>query len=84
MVNKNDLIDGGLILTGMGISLSDLQNILSIIILVLDMCWIIFKILRKIYPKLKKYLEDRKLSKDEIEDLKNDIIDEIKKKDGDD
>ena len=83
MLNKNDLIDGGLILTGMGISLSDLQNILSIVILVLDMCWIIFKILRKIYPKLKKYLEDHKLSKDEIEDLKNDIIDEIKNKDGD-
>lgn len=84
MVNKNDLIDGGLILTGMGISLSDLQNILSIVILVLDICWIIFKIIRKIYPKLQKYLEDRKLSNDEIEDLKNDIIDEIKDKDGDD
>lgn len=83
MVNKNDLIDGGLILTGMGISLSDLQNILSIVILVLDICWIIFKIIRKIYPKLQKYLEDRKLSNDEIEDLKNDIIDEIKNKDGD-
>lgn len=84
MVNKNDLIDGGLILTGIGISLSDLQNILSIVILVLDICWIIFKIIRKIYPKLQKYLEDRKLSKEEIEDLKNDIIDEIKDKDGDD
>lgn len=47
------------------------------------MCWIIFKIIRKIYPKLQEYLKDHKLSKEEIDDLKNDIIDEIKK-DGDD
>lgn len=83
MINKNDIVDNGLILTGLGISLSDLQNILSIIILILDMCWIIFKIIRKIYPKLQDYLKDHKLSKEEIDDLKNDIIDEIKK-DGDD
>jgi len=83
MVNKSDIVDNGLILSSLGISLSDLHNILSIVILVLDICWIIFKIIRKIYPKLKEYLKDRKLSKDEIDDLKNDIIEEIKK-DGDD
>lgn len=77
--SKTDLVDGGLILSGLGISLSDLQNILSIIILILDMCWIVFKIIHKIYPKLQEYLKDHKLSKEEIDDLKNDVIDEIKK-----
>ena len=78
MFDKTNLIDGGLILSGLGISLSNLQNILSIIILIVDICWIIFKIIRKIYPKLKEYLKDHDLSKDEIDDLKNDIIEEIK------
>lgn len=84
MINKSDIIDGGLIITGMGISLSDLQNILSIVILVLDLLWIAFKICRKIFPKLKEYLKDGKLDHDETNDLINDIKEEINKKDGDD
>ena len=79
MTKKSDYIDGGLILSGLGISLSDLQNILSIIILVLDICWIICKTIHKIRPKLQEYLKDHKLSKEEIDDLKSDVVDEIKK-----
>ena len=69
MFNKSDLFDSGLICTGLGISLMDLQNILSIIILVIDILWILIKVTIKFC----KYISDGKLTEDEINDIDNDI-----------
>ena len=85
MFNKSDIVENGLILSWIGVSLSDIQNVLSIILLVLDLVWILIKVLRKIIPKIREYLKDGKLDQDEIKDLSNNIKDEIEniKKDGD-
>ena len=69
MFNKTDLIDGGLICTGLGISLVDLQNILSIIILVIDIIWILMKFIIKFF----RYFSDGKLDDEELKDLENDV-----------
>lgn len=78
MINKTDIVDGSLILTGLGISLVDLQNILSIIILIIDLLWILMKFIVKFF----KYIGDGKLTDDEIEDLENDLKN-VTGKDGD-
>lgn len=77
MVNKTDLIDGGLICTGLGISLVDLQNILSIIILIIDILWIALKVTIKLF----RYLKDGKLTDEELQDLENDVNKIIGKED---
>lgn len=69
MFNKTDLIDGGLICTGLGISLVDLQNVLSIIILIIDILWILFKFMIKFF----RYIKDGKLTDDELQDLEKDV-----------
>ena len=69
MFNKTDLIDGGLICTGLGISLVDLQNVLSIIILIIDILWILFKFMIKFF----RYIKDGKLDDEELQDLENDV-----------
>ena len=69
MFNKTDLIDGGLICTGLGISLVDLQNVLSIIILIIDILWILMKFIIKFF----RYFSDGKLDDDELKDLENDV-----------
>ena len=78
MSNKTDIVDGGLILTGLGISLVDLQNILSIIILIIDLLWILMKFIVKFF----KYFGDGKLTDEEIKDLENDLKN-VTGKDGD-
>lgn len=78
MINKTDIVDGGLILTGLGISLVDLQNILSIIILIIDLLWILMKFIVKFF----KYFGDGKLTDEEINDLENDLKN-VTGKDGD-
>ena len=64
-----------LITSGIGVSLVDIQNILSIILLCFNILWIIYKIIMKII----KYSKDGELSKEEIEDIENDIS-ELNKK----
>lgn len=62
-------------------SLMDLENILSIIILILSIINILIVLASKIYNKLK----DGKLTKEEISEIKNDIqtafneVEELKK-----
>lgn len=62
-------------------SLMDLENILSIIILILSIINILIVLASKIYNKLK----DGKLTKEEINEIKNDIqtafneVEELKK-----
>ena len=77
MINKTDCVDGGLIFTGLGISLIDIQNILSIIILIIDILWIVTKFIIKLF----QYLDDGKITNEELKDLENDI-NKIKEKGG--
>ena len=76
--NKVDLIDGALISAGLGISLQDIQSILSIIIICLDMLWIIAKLV----IKFMMYIKDGEITKEELEDLDK-TVHEIHIKDGD-
>lgn len=69
MFNYTDAVDGGLIGTGLVISLQDLQSLLSIIILIVDVLWILFKLIYKLI----KYYKDGVLSDEEKKDLMNEI-----------
>ena len=76
MVNKSaNVFEDILITSGIGVSLVDIQNILSIILLCFNILWIIYKIIMKII----KYSKDGELSKEEIEDIESDIS-ELNKK----
>lgn len=77
MFDKTDLIDGSLICTGLGISLVDLQNILSIIILVIDILWILLKFTIKFF----RYIKDGKLTDEELQDLENEFNKILNKED---
>lgn len=76
-MNKIDIIDNSIILTGIGISLIDLQNLLSIIILVIDLLWLGIKYITKFF----RYIKDGKLTDEEKEDLKKDRDNIINKED---
>lgn len=65
-----DLIDAGLITLGTGIALSDIHQILSIIILVLNAMWILLKFILKFF---KYYSNDGKIDKEELDDLLDDV-----------
>lgn len=71
-INKLDILEDSFILTGIGISLVDIQTILSIILLTFNVLWLLIKFV----VKLKDKLSDGKLTPEEIKELKNDI-DEI-------
>ena len=78
MVKPIEIIEDVLIATGITISLSDIHQILSIIILVVDVVWILFKCGLKIYQKIKekKYseiAEDIKTASEELKELDNQI-----------
>ena len=65
-----DLVDAGLITLGTGIALSDLHQILSIVILVLNAMWILLKFILKFF---KYYSNDGKIDKEELDDLLDDV-----------
>ena len=75
-----DLIDAGLITLGTGIALSDIHQILSIIILVLNAMWILLKFILKFF---KYYSNDGKIDKEELDDLLDDVNKNIKEDDKD-
>ena len=76
-MNKLNLFEDGIILSGIGVSLADIQNILSIVLLSINLIWLSVKF----WCKLFKYLKDGELSDDEIKDIEKDInkIDDITK-----
>lgn len=78
MMNKTDAVEDMIILSGIGISLVDIQTIMSIVLLTFNIIWLLVKLGIKFY----RYLKDGKLTKEEIDDLTNDI-DNIKKIGGD-
>ena len=76
MKQITNIIEDVLIASGIAISLADIQQILSIIILVLDVVWILTKLGIKIYQHAKNkdiqaIADDIKESKDELEQLNN-------------
>lgn len=80
-MNKiTEIVDYVLIGTGVTVSLSDIHQILSIIILVFNVVWILTKCGIKIYQKVKEkryteIAEDIKNTADELQDLDNSIKD---------
>ena len=81
-----NIIEDVLIAVGIGVSLVDIQQILSIIILCFNVIWIMVKVVLKIveHYKAKNYnaiADDVKQSIDELEDLKN-KVDSKNKDDG--
>lgn len=54
---------------GLVISVSDINNILCVILLILDSIWLIIKVAFKIV----KAIADGKLTDEEIEDIENDL-----------
>lgn len=66
---KSDFVDYTLIATGTTISLIDIQTIMSIVLLSFNILWLMFKFI----VKLKEKLNDGKLTKEELNELENDV-----------
>lgn len=77
-MRNEDITTFSLSALGLSVSLTDFKNWLDIILIVLS----ILNVSIILFIKLRKYLKDGKLDKDEIKDLSDDIIrieDEVKK-----
>ena len=97
-MNTNELVTCGVIgtavsATGAGLSVTEIQAIVSIIVTVLGfIISVLIPLGIKLYKKIKKALEDKKITKEEMEDILEtgkEIVDETKKvvediKDGND
>lgn len=77
-INAVDVVDSALITMGVSVSLTDIHQILSIILLIFNAIWIIVKVIVKVY---KYYNNDGKLDDAEVNDIMNDL--DKFKKDGD-
>ena len=73
MIKAVNILEYLLIGTGLAVSISDISDILCIILLIIDSAWLFLKVLVKIC----KALKDGVLTDDELEDIES----EIKKKD---
>ena len=78
------VIEDVLIGCGIAVSLVDIQQWLSIVLLVLDVCWIIGKLAIKIYNGIKNKQYDEvvdgiKTAHDELEDVQKTIEESDKK-----
>lgn len=65
-----EIVEDVTIASGIGLSLMDIQRILSIVLLAFNIIWIITKIIIKL---IKYYRNDGKIDKEEAEDILNDI-----------
>ena len=86
MSKITSVIDYVLIATGLTISLADIHQILSIILLVFNVCWIIWKVGYRIYmniknKKLENIEDDLKTGIDELKELDQTIPYDSKDKD---
>lgn len=79
MMNKVDAVEDMVILSGIGVSLVDIQTVMSIVLLTFNILWLVMKFTLKLF----RYLRDGKLSDEELDDLTNDA-EEIDKKIGGD
>lgn len=87
-MNSNDIITCGIVgtavsATGAGLSVTELQAIISIIVTIAGfVISVLVPLGIKLYKKIKKALEDKKITKEEAEDIMNtvqEIVDETKK-----
>ena len=69
MTSKLNVFEDGLILSGIGVSLANIQTILSIILLTINLIWLSIKICSKIG----KAISDGKLTDEEIEDIEKEL-----------
>lgn len=69
MKKYTNIFENVLISFGISVSLVDIQNVLSIVLLVFELLWVTAKII----IKLKSYLKDGVLDEKEKEDLKGSI-----------
>ena len=83
-MKPEDITTGGLSLIGLSVTLTDFRNWLDIVLIILS----IINILVILIIKLRKYLKDGKLDKDEISDMMEDYnriqneLNKLKGKDG--
>ena len=68
MMNKVDAVEDMVILSGIGVSLVDIQTVMSIVLLTFNILWLVMKFTLKLF----RYLKDGKLTDDELDDLTND------------
>ena len=66
----SEVVEDLAISSGIGVSLIDIQSILSIILLAFNVLWLIFKAIRKIF---RYYKNDGKLDEEEMADIESDI-----------
>ena len=79
------IIEDVLIGVGIAVSISDIQQVLSIILLVFNVCWILFKFGYKIYERIKNKQikeigDDIKETHDELETLSDSLKDSEQEK----
>lgn len=80
--NLNNVIDNVLLVFGFTYALSDIENILGIIILCIQIIWLFSKFFIRVYTKIKNKDYDS-IGKD-VEDLENGLKDKIEStKEGD-
>lgn len=68
MMNKVDAVEDMVILSGIGVSLVDIQTVMSIVLLTFNILWLVMKFTLKLF----RYLRDGKLTDEELDDLTND------------
>lgn len=68
MMNKVDAVEDMVILSGIGVSLVDIQTVMSIVLLTFNIIWLVMKFVLKLF----RYLRDGKLTNEELDDLTND------------
>lgn len=68
MMNKVDAVEDMIILSGIGVSLVDIQAVMSIVLLTFNILWLVMKFVLKLF----RYLKDGKLTDEELDDLTDD------------
>ena len=72
-MNSENIIGGSFVLFNTIYSISTIENIFSIVLLAFQLVYLLILVVLKIY----KSLQDKKLTDEEVEDIKN-TMDEIK------
>ena len=77
MSNTNEVVDGFLLAVGSAYSLSNLEQTLGVVILIIQLIWLTFKLAYKIYISIKnkKFPVDIKDDVLDIADVVVDIVD---------
>lgn len=69
MMKAVNILEYIIIATGLAVSLTQVQEVLCVVLLIVDSCWLFLKVLFKIV----KALKDGELTQEEIEDIEEDF-----------